>query len=131
MDSGASWWSEWMRHQKLDAERGEALTQIVRQEFAARSTGTGEAGRERLRALSEDSARRMGLTSIALLTRLADRFRALQSGAFEGSDEARQQLAVLIAEQDEAISEACLAIAAHENVNRQIRALFTPPRPAG
>lgn len=131
MDSGASWWSEWMRHQKLDAERGEALTRIVRQEFAARSTGTGEAGRERLRALSEDSARRMGLTSIALLTRLADRFRALQSGAFEGSDEARQQLAVLIAEQDEAISEACLAIAAHENVNRQIRALFTPPRPAG
>ena len=123
MDGGASWWSEWMHHQRQDAKRGEELKQIVKQGFASR-----DAGRERLLALSGETAAQMGLASIAPLTRLAERFRSLADGGAEGASDNQRRLAAFVAEHDEAISDACVAIATHEKVTRQIRALFTLPK---
>jgi signal recognition particle receptor subunit beta len=121
IDSGVSWWSEWMSNQHQAPRSGEELVQIVKREFALPQDGKG--GRERLQDFSDLSAK-TGLASIAPLIQLASTFRSLQT-------EENGRLADFIAEHEAAVTDACLTIAVYEKVTQQVRALFVPQTTSG
>jgi signal recognition particle receptor subunit beta len=131
MDSGVSWWSEWMTKESPDARSDDDLHQIVVQGFAPSAGNAGSREREILREFSEHSAKDFGLISIAPLTRLATIFHEWQAEEAAAGDEQAARLAQILEECGKAVNEACLAIAIHERITRQVRALFTPPRPTG
>jgi signal recognition particle receptor subunit beta len=131
MDSGVSWWSEWLSNGGMDGKSGGALTQFAGQDLTPLGEAPGSTARDRLRYLSDHSAKRLGLTSIAPLVELGDAFLALQARTAGRTSAEQEQLAHLAAQYDRAINEACLAIATYEKVTRQVRALFTPPANAG
>jgi hypothetical protein len=131
MDSGVSWWSEWMTKESPDARSDDELHQIVAQGFAPLAGNAGGREREILREFSEHSAKDFGLISIAPLTRLATIFHEWQAQEAAAGSEQAAHLAQILEECGKAVNEACLAIAIHEKITRQVRALFTPPRPTG
>ena len=100
MDSGSSWWSEWM------SDRQGSGASVGGQSF-----GDGRS----LDDLSKDGA---GLATLKPLAQLTARFNALQSA---GGEVGRFALSY-----EKAVSEACLTIAVCERVTRQVSAIFAP-----
>jgi hypothetical protein len=117
IDSQVSWWSEWFARQNAAAPTARPAAQV---EPAAPTESDGLARSlqrfEEIQALAPGQALAQLIGTLRGILHDLDR---AKSESWVPADPAGQY--------GQIVADACLALAIHENVNRQIRALFAPP----
>ena len=121
IDAGSSWWSGWTSDKQPGG--GEMAEAGEQNDAAAEPRAMDRGAKRNFQEFLEGGAK-PNLVSIRPLMQFADRLRTLPT--IGGSVAERDLLAAFVGRYEKAVNDACLAIAVHEKVSRQIKALFMP-----